>query len=66
MVEAALEFMRIDPNRSLGIVTLNQKQMELIREEFEYVIGSNKHALDYIESWKERNDGLEEFFVKKS
>jgi transcription elongation GreA/GreB family factor/very-short-patch-repair endonuclease len=64
MVEAALEFMRTDPNRSLGIVTLNQKQMELIREEFEYVIGSNKHALDYIESWKERNDGLEEFFVK--
>ena len=28
MVEAALEFMRSDPNRSLGIVTLNQKQME--------------------------------------
>ncbi len=64
MVEAALELMRTDPNRSLGIVTLNQKQMELIREEFEYVVGSNKHALDYIESWKERNDGLEEFFVK--
>jgi very-short-patch-repair endonuclease len=64
MVEAALEFMRIDPSRSLGIVTLNQKQMELIREEFEYVVGSNTYALDYIGTWKERNDGLEEFFVK--
>jgi hypothetical protein len=64
IVEAALEFMRTDPNRSLGVVTLNQKQMELIREEFEYVVGSNRHALDYIESWKNRNDGLEEFFIK--
>lgn len=64
IVETALEFMRTDPNRSLGIVTLNQKQMELIREELEYVAASNKHAVDYIDSWKKRNDGLEEFFVK--
>jgi very-short-patch-repair endonuclease len=64
MVEAAFEFMRTDPNRSLGIVTLNQKQRELISEEFEYTIGSNQQALKYIESWKERNDGLEEFFIK--
>ncbi len=64
MVEAAFEFMRIDPNRSLGIVTLNQKQRDLISEEFEYALGSNQHAIKYIESWKERNDGLEEFFIK--
>jgi superfamily I DNA and/or RNA helicase len=50
IVETALEFMRTDPNRSLGIVTLNQKQMELIREELEYVAASNKHAVDYIDS----------------
>jgi very-short-patch-repair endonuclease len=64
LVEAAFEFMRNDPNRSLGIVTLNQKQRDLISEEFEYALGSNQHALKYIESWKERNDGLEEFFIK--
>jgi very-short-patch-repair endonuclease len=64
MVEAAFEFMRTDPNRSLGIVTLNQKQRDLISEEFEYALGGNQHALKYIESWKERNDGLEEFFIK--
>jgi hypothetical protein len=64
IVEAALEFMRTDPNRSLGIVTLNQKQRDLINEEFEYVLGSNSHAVKYIEAWKERNDGLEEFFIK--
>jgi transcription elongation GreA/GreB family factor len=64
MVEAAFEFMRTDPDRSLGIVTLNQKQRDLISEEFEYAIGNNQHALKYIESWRERNDGLEEFFIK--
>ena len=35
LVEAALAFMREDASRSLGIVTLNQKQRELVREEFE-------------------------------
>lgn len=64
VVEAALEFMRTDPNRSLGIVTFNQKQRDLISEEFEYAIEKNDTALQYIESWKERNDGLEEFFIK--
>ncbi len=64
VIEAAFEFMRTDPNRSLGIVTLNQKQRDLINEEFEYAIERNPHALKYIESWKERNDGLEEFFIK--
>src|SRR5262249_47297256 len=64
IVEAALEFMRTDPNRSLGIVTLNQKQRDLIGEEFEYVLSSNPHTVKYIEAWKERNDGLEEFFIK--
>jgi transcription elongation GreA/GreB family factor len=64
MVETALAFMRTDPDRSLGIVTLNQKQRELISEEFEYALASGPHAVRYIESWKERNDGLEEFFVK--
>jgi superfamily I DNA and/or RNA helicase len=64
MVEAAFEFMRTDANRSLGIVTLNQKQRDLMSEEFEYALGSNQHALKYIEFWKERNDGLEEFFIK--
>jgi very-short-patch-repair endonuclease len=64
MVEAACDFMRTDHNRSLGIVTLNQKQRYLISEEFEYAVRNDPQALKYIESWKERNDGLEEFFIK--
>jgi hypothetical protein len=64
MVEAALEFMQSDPDRSLGIVSLNQKQRDLITEEFEYAIRNNGNAQKYIEDWKEKNDGLEEFFIK--
>ncbi|MCT8992209.1 DUF4011 domain-containing protein [Chelativorans sp. SCAU2101] len=64
MVDAALEFMRTDPDRSLGIVTLNQKQRDLIAEEFEYALSRDRHALEYVEDWKSRRDGLEEFFIK--
>ncbi len=64
LIDAALEFMRIDPDRSLGIVTLNQKQRDLISEEFEYAVANDKRVQKYIEAWREKNDGLEEFFIK--
>jgi len=64
IVDAIFEFMRDDPDRSLGVVTLNQKQRDLISEEFEYAIANNRAAQKYVDTWKERNDGLEEFFIK--
>lgn len=64
VVDAALEFMRTDPNRSLGIVTLNKKQQSLIQEEFDQALNRDNFAAAYIEAWKEKNDGLEEFFIK--
>jgi very-short-patch-repair endonuclease len=64
VVDAALEFMRTDPDRSLGIVTLNQKQRDLISEEFESALNRDRRAIAYIDAWKEKHDGLEEFFIK--
>lgn len=64
MIDAIVEFMQTDPDRSLGVVTLNQKQRDLIIEEFEYAIANNRSVQRYVESWKDRNDGLEEFFIK--
>lgn len=64
IVDAIVEFMRNDPDRSLGVVTLNQKQRDLISEEFEQALTRNLAAQSYVESWKSRNDGLEEFFIK--
>jgi very-short-patch-repair endonuclease len=64
VVEAVLEFMSTDPHRSLGVVTLNQKQRDLISEEFDYALGRDRHAQAFVDDWKNRNDGLEEFFIK--
>ncbi|MDR1545862.1 MAG: DUF4011 domain-containing protein, partial [Deltaproteobacteria bacterium] len=64
MAEAALKHMRTEPNRSLGLVTLNQKQRDLIIEILEQAIGEDAVAAAYVDDWKSRNDGLESFFVK--
>lgn len=64
LVQAALQFMNESPERSLGIVTLNQKQRDLIFEELEYALTKDRGAARYIEEWSIKNEGLEQFFVK--
>lgn len=64
MIDAIVEFMQTNPDRSLGVVTLNQKQRDLIIEEFEYAVANSRSVQKYMDTWRERNDGLEEFFIK--
>lgn len=64
MIEEALRFMRTNPDRSLGIVTLNQKQRDLLLEEMETALSRDTLASRYVEDWTHRNDGLESFFIK--
>jgi transcription elongation GreA/GreB family factor len=64
IVDAILDFMRNDADRSLGVVTLNQKQRDLISEEFEYALGQDPAAQRYVDKWRNENDSLEEFFIK--
>ncbi len=64
MIDATLRFMRISPDRSLGIVTLNQKQRDLLLEEMEYALNQDKIVSRYVDQWAEKNDGLEPFFIK--
>lgn len=64
VVDAILDFMRFDANRSLGVVTLNKRQRDLIQEEFNYALSTDKSAQTYVDAWKARHDGLEEFFIK--
>jgi hypothetical protein len=64
MIKATLRFMREHPDRSLGLVTLNQKQRDLLLEEWEHALAKDPHAAKYVEDWSERNDGLERFFIK--
>jgi very-short-patch-repair endonuclease len=58
---AAVEFMRSYPDRSLGIVALNRPQADLIELELGKLIDETAHAADYRTKWA---DGLEPLFVK--
>ena len=64
MVDVGLDFMERNPHRSLGMVTVNQKQRDLLIEEIEYALRNRRKANDYINYWNDKNDGLESFFVK--
>ncbi len=64
MVQATLRFMREYPDRSLGLVTLNQKQRDLLLEEWDRALAKDTVAAAYVEKWAEENDGLERFFIK--
>lgn len=64
MVAAACRFMRSNPDRSLGLVTLNQKQRDLLLEEMEHALSRDSAASNYVTDWQERKDGLESFFIK--
>ena len=64
MVAHALAFMRQRPDRSLGIVTLNQKQRELIESELAAAIADDPPARRYVAHWEQQREGLEKFFIK--
>jgi len=64
IVAGAIAHMRDHPERSLGLATMNKDQTELILSEFERERSRHPHVEAYIERWAEKDDGLEEFFVK--
>ena len=57
----AIEFMGLYPNRSLGIVALNQIQRELILDEMDRRFNQDGMAADYRSRWE---GTLTPFFVK--
>lgn len=61
VAEAAIKFMTNEPSKSLGLVTLNQPQSEILREEVERLVAREKLAERYVDQWE---DTLERFFVK--
>ncbi|MCB9957909.1 MAG: DUF4011 domain-containing protein [Rhodospirillaceae bacterium] len=64
MVDAICRFMRETPDRSLGVVTLNQKQRDLLTDLLERAFSDDKAAQAYVDRWKEADSGLQDFFVK--
>jgi tetratricopeptide (TPR) repeat protein len=64
VIAATVRFMEEYPNRSLGVVTMNTEQRELLLQEFERERDRNPKVDAYVRDWEERNDALEEFFIK--
>ena len=61
VVEAVLEHMRQNPHESLGVVTLNFEQRELVEELLDRSLRDDPAAIAYQEKM---NGGQETFFVK--
>ncbi|MCH9015177.1 MAG: DUF4011 domain-containing protein [Gemmatimonadetes bacterium] len=61
VVEHVLRLMRERPGESIGVVTLNSSQRDVIENEIEQRVKGDPFAWNYIES---RKEGLEPFFVK--
>ena len=64
VVDEILKFMEEEPDQSLGVVTLNQKQRDVLNDRLAVAIYKSRAASDYVEDWEKRRDGLEAFFVK--
>ncbi len=61
VVEAAIDFMKKCPKQSLGIVAINAKQTEFIREQLDRAVATDTQAAAYVQSW---DPTLESLFVK--
>ena len=61
VAEAAIAFMAAEPDKSLGVVTLNQAQRDVLLEEMERLVPREASAEQFVERWE---NTLEPFFVK--
>ena len=64
LVKAIIDFMHNNKNMSLGVVLLNQRQRDLVTDEWEYMMSQDATAQAYVEYWQTKADGLETFFIK--
>lgn len=61
VIEEAFRLMRAYPQHSIGIATMNAKQTELIRNEFDRLILEAPEVRRYVDEYA---GGIEEFFIK--
>jgi very-short-patch-repair endonuclease len=61
VVQAAVGFMKQCPDQSLGIVAVNSKQAEFIREQLDRECATDENAAAYVQKWEPT---LESVFVK--
>ncbi len=61
LISSLPDIIKKHKNKSIGIVAINQKQAELLREKFDILISENSEVASYVQHWE---DNLEEFFIK--
>jgi hypothetical protein len=61
VIEEAFRLMRSYPQRSIGIATMNAKQTELIKNEFDRLILEAPEVRNYVDNYA---GTIEEFFIK--
>lgn len=64
MLQNIIQFMKNQPDRSLGVVVMNQSQMEQIDGMMIRAAELDSDVADYIDRWTSRDEGLQKFFVK--
>jgi len=64
IITEVLRFMKERKNESLGVVTMNLLQRDLLQTLFDQKSQKNSGALDYLSRWKNKDQGINEFFIK--
>ncbi|QOR40228.1 DUF4011 domain-containing protein [Billgrantia diversa] len=64
MVDHILRHMSEQPERSLGVVTLNKAQQTLLEDEYHAMLQTSTVAQNFEKYWDEARHGLEGFFIK--
>jgi very-short-patch-repair endonuclease len=64
IVDSVAALVRRAPDRSIGVVTMNQAQMELVQRELDLKAHGDAALTEYLREWEERTDPREPLFVK--
>ena len=64
VVDEVIKFMKERPDESLGVVAINKPQKELIEHQFDIEKNEKSHVEKYLNLWSQKDDGLNEFFIK--
>ncbi|MCZ0931973.1 MAG: AAA domain-containing protein [Oligoflexia bacterium] len=64
IVDKIITFMKERPEESLGVVSVNKAQKELIENQFDIDKEGKIHVENYLNEWSQKDEGLNEFFIK--
>lgn len=64
VIEEIAALARRAPDRSIGVVTMNQAQMQLVQRELDLEANRDTALDNYLRQWEERTDPREPLFVK--